>query len=159
MSLPKRIQNHEAHCLRAVTTRVYRDPVTALPVARDCGTATSLAVFQRTTKRPQISSGDRILWSWFSRCWSGWRDAMFFVQTETMIAWQGKRFRDHWAKLSRHGRPGRPQVPKEIRVLIRKMSEANTSWGLPHWQHPARLPGPCCGVERASSETNLDPLF
>jgi hypothetical protein len=25
-----------------------------------------LAVYQRTTKRPQISSGDRILWSWLS---------------------------------------------------------------------------------------------
>jgi hypothetical protein len=35
-----------------------------------------LAVCQRTTKRPQISSGDRILWSWLLRHWSGWRDAL-----------------------------------------------------------------------------------
>lgn len=27
--LPMMIQNHEAHCLCAVTTCVYRDPVTA----------------------------------------------------------------------------------------------------------------------------------
>ncbi|MEN8107360.1 MAG: hypothetical protein ABFS22_05070 [Pseudomonadota bacterium] len=54
-----------------------------------------------------------------------------FVQTGTVIAWQCKRFRDHWAKLSKHGRPGRPQVPKEIRALIRKMSEANISCGSP----------------------------
>ena len=40
-----------------------------------------LAVYQRVTKRPQISSGDRILWSWLSRHWSGWRDALVFVQT------------------------------------------------------------------------------
>jgi len=39
--------------------------------------------------------------------------------------------RDHWAKLSKHGRPGRPQLLKEIRALIRKVSEANTSWGYP----------------------------
>jgi hypothetical protein len=38
-------------------------------------------VYRRTTKRPQISSGDRILWSWLSRRWTGWRDALFFVQT------------------------------------------------------------------------------
>jgi len=88
-----------------------------------------LAVYQRTTKRPQISSGDRILWSWLASRWSGWRDALVFVQTGTVIAWQRKRFRDHWAKLSRHGKPGRPPVPKEIRALIRKMSEANISWG------------------------------
>ena len=89
------------------------------------------AVYQRTTKRLQLSTGERILWSWLSCRWSGWRDALVFVQTGTVIAWQRKRFRDHWAKLSKHGRPGRPQIPKEVRALIRKMSEANTSWGSP----------------------------
>jgi transposase InsO family protein len=48
-----------------------------------------------------------------------------------VIAWQHKRFRDHWTKLSKHGRPGRPPVSKEIRALIRKMSEANIGWGSP----------------------------
>ena len=28
-----------------------------------------IAVYQRVTKRPQISSGDRILWSWLSYRW------------------------------------------------------------------------------------------
>jgi hypothetical protein len=90
-----------------------------------------LAVYQKTTKRPQIGSGDRIFWSWLSRRWTGWRKALVFVQTGTVIAWQRKRFRDHWANLSKHGKPGRPQVPIEIRALIRKMSEANVSWGSP----------------------------
>ena len=90
-----------------------------------------LAVYQRTTKRPQISSGDRTLWSWFSRCWSGWRDALVIVQTGTVIGWQRKRFRDHWAKLSKHGRPGRLTISKEIKALIRKLSEANVGWGSP----------------------------
>jgi len=39
-------------------------------------------------KRPQIGSGDRILWPWLSRHWSGWQDALVFVQTGTVIAWQ-----------------------------------------------------------------------
>jgi len=90
-----------------------------------------LAVYQRTTKRPQISSGDRILWSWLSRRWSGWRDALVFVQTGTVIAWQRKCFRDHWAKLSKHGRPGRATVSNEIKLLIRKLSEANIGWDSP----------------------------
>ena len=90
-----------------------------------------LAVYQRTAKRPQIRSGDRLLWSWLSRRWPGWRDALVFVQTGTVIAWQRKRFREHWANLSRHDKTGRPPVPKEIRELIRKMSEANVSWGSP----------------------------
>ena len=105
------------------------------------------AVYQRTTKPPQIGSGDRILWSWLSRYWSGWQDALVLVQTVTVIAWQRKRFRDHWAKLSKHGRPGRPQEPEEIRALIRKMSAANISWG------SARIVGELrkLGVEVAKS--------
>ncbi len=90
-----------------------------------------LNVYQRTTKRPRINPGDRILWSWISRHWSRWRGALVFVQTGTVIAWQRKRFSDHWAKLSKHDRLGRPPVSKEIRSLIRKMSEANISWGSP----------------------------
>ena len=48
-----------------------------------------------------------------------------------MLAWQRKRFRDHWTKLRRQGWPGRPPVSKEIRVLIRRMSAANVGWGSP----------------------------
>ena len=90
-----------------------------------------LTVYQRTTKRPRISTGDRILWSWLSRDWSGWRNDLVIVQPRTVIAWQRKRFRNHWTKLSKQGRPGRPPVSKEIRALIRKMSQANTGWGSP----------------------------
>jgi putative transposase len=90
-----------------------------------------LTVYQRTTQRPRINPGDRIFWSWLSRHWSGWRNALVIVQTGTVIAWQRKRFRDHWAKLSKQGRPGRPPIPKEISTLIRKVSAANIGWGLP----------------------------
>ena len=54
-----------------------------------------------------------------------------FVQAGTVVAWQHKRFRDHWAKLCQHGRPGRPPISIEIKALIRKMSAANTGWGSP----------------------------
>ena len=90
-----------------------------------------LTVYQRTTKRPRINPGDRIFWSWLSRRWSGWRGALVFVQTRTVLAWQRKRFRDHWTKLSKRDRYGRPPVSKEIRALIRKMSAANVGWGSP----------------------------
>jgi hypothetical protein len=38
-----------------------------------------LTVYQRTAKRPRINPGDRVLWSWIARRWSGWRDALVFV--------------------------------------------------------------------------------
>jgi hypothetical protein len=53
------------------------------------------------------------------------------VQPRTVISWQRKRFRDHWTRLSRQGRRGRPPVAQEIRDLIRKISATNPTWGSP----------------------------
>ena len=90
-----------------------------------------LAIYQRTVKRPRIRPEDRILWSWLSRRWARWREVLVFVQPETVIAWQRKRFRDHWTRLSRAGKLGRPRISEEIRELIRTISGANPLWGTP----------------------------
>jgi transposase InsO family protein len=90
-----------------------------------------LAVYQRTVKRPIIRPEDRILWSWLSRCWARWRDVLVFVRPATVIAWQRKRFRDHWARLSGARKPGRPRISEEVRELIRTISSANPLWGTP----------------------------
>ena len=90
-----------------------------------------VAIYQRTVNRPIIRPEDRILWSWLSRRWAGWREVLVFVQSETVIAWQRKRFRDHWVRLSGAGKPGRPAISEEIRELIRKISGANPLWGTP----------------------------
>ena len=90
-----------------------------------------LTIYQRTVKRPRIGSGDRIFWSWLSRRWAGWREALVFVEPATVIAWQRKRFRAHWSRMSRAGKRGRPPISTEVRELIRKMSGANPLWGTP----------------------------
>jgi hypothetical protein len=63
--------------------------------------------------------------------WTGWRQHLFFVKPNTIIAWQRKRFRDHWRRLSQAGQPGRPPIAKEIRDLFRRLSRANPTWGSP----------------------------
>ena len=40
-------------------------------------------------------------------------------------------FRLYWRWKSRTGRPGRPAIQKEVRDLIRNMSQANPLWGAP----------------------------
>jgi putative transposase len=90
-----------------------------------------LAIYQRSAKRPRLRPGDRVLWSWLARFWSGWRDALVIVQPATVIAWQRRRFRDHWRRFSQSGKPGRPTVAKEVRDLIRRLSSANSLWGSP----------------------------
>jgi transposase InsO family protein len=54
-----------------------------------------------------------------------------FVQPRTVIAWQRKRFRAHWRRLSQQGIPGRPAIAKEVRALIRDMWRSNPTWGAP----------------------------
>ena len=90
-----------------------------------------LAVLQRTVKRPTLTPADRILWSWVSRIWPDWKKYLVIVQPGTVIAWRRRKFREHWTKLSRNGKPGRPPVSQEIRDLIREMSRANPLWGSP----------------------------
>ena len=90
-----------------------------------------LAIYQCTVKRPSIRPADRILWCWLSRRWARWREVLVFVQPETVIAWQRKRFRDHWTRMGRAGKPGRPLISEEIREIIRKVSGANPLWGTP----------------------------
>ena len=89
-----------------------------------------LAVYQRRHELARTKIADRLLWAWLSRAWAGWRDALVFVQPSTVIAWQRRRFRDHWSRLSRRA-PGRPAVAKAVRDLIHEMSSANPRWGSP----------------------------
>jgi putative transposase len=56
---------------------------------------------------------------------------LFIVQPRAVIAWRRRKFREHWTKLTRAGRAGRPTVAMEVRQLIRKMSMANPLWGAP----------------------------
>src|SRR5882724_8636528 len=73
-----------------------------------------LAVYKRTVSRPKLRWSDRFFWRWSSRVWTGWRNALVIVAPDTVLRWQRRRFREHWAKLS--GRPtvGRPPVHAEI---------------------------------------------
>jgi transposase InsO family protein len=90
-----------------------------------------VSVYKRTVLRPRLCPSDRLFWSWLSRLWLGWQDALQFVQPRTVIAWQKKRFRAYWRRLSQHSQPGRPSIAKEVRDLIQDMSQANPTWGSP----------------------------
>jgi len=90
-----------------------------------------LGVLGRSVKRPKLTAADRLLWTWLCEVWSGWRSALIVVKPETVIAWHRKGFRLFWTWKVRHGQPGRPTVPKDVRELIRKMSRENPLWGAP----------------------------
>ncbi len=45
-----------------------------------------LGIYRRTCRRPRIRARERMLWSWLSRVWSGWRETIVIVRPETVIA-------------------------------------------------------------------------
>ena len=49
----------------------------------------------------------------------------------TVIAWQQKRLRAYGRRFSQGGKPGLPTVSEELRELIRRISQANPTWGSP----------------------------
>ncbi|MBU0608421.1 MAG: integrase core domain-containing protein [Armatimonadetes bacterium] len=90
-----------------------------------------LTVYQRTSTKPRLKPTDGLVGVGLSQVWSGWREALVFVQPATVIRWQRRRFREHWTRLSRRGKSGRPATAPEIIQLIRRMSQANLGWGAP----------------------------
>src|SRR5437016_4335376 len=90
-----------------------------------------LAVLQRhAPRRLCLKRSDRLLWILLARFWSSWRSSLQIVQPATVLRWQRRAFVWYWARKSRRA-PGRPEVSREIRDLIRNMSQANPLWGAP----------------------------
>jgi hypothetical protein len=91
-----------------------------------------IGVLQRSVKRPKLSPADRFLWAWLSSIWNGWESRVSIVKVATVIGWHRKGFGMFWSWKIRHGKLGRPAVPKEVRALIRLLSRENPLWGAPH---------------------------
>jgi len=91
-----------------------------------------IGVLQRSVKRPKLTAADRFLWAWLSSVWTGWESRVSIIRVATVIGWQRKGFGLFWRWKIRHGNPGRPKVPTEIRELIRTLSRENLLWGAPH---------------------------
>src|SRR2546428_12533876 len=70
-----------------------------------------IAVLQRKTPKPKLTSADRRLWVWPSRSWFRWRSALVVVKPDTVINWHRRGFRWYWTWKVRHGKAGRPGVP------------------------------------------------
>ena len=82
-----------------------------------------VAVYKQSVSRPKLQPSDRWLWACLSRLWPGWRDALEFVQPRTVLAWQKKRFRDYWRRLSQSGKPGRTPTSKEVRERNQRLAQ------------------------------------
>ena len=55
-----------------------------------------------------------------------WRSALVVVQPATPIRWHRAGWKLLWRVKSR---PGRPPIPRDLRMLIRRMADENPLWG------------------------------
>ena len=136
-------------CLRWLSSTVC---TTAAVRLENLALRHQIAVYQQSIARPKLQPIDRLFWAWFSRLWAGWQQALEFVQPRTVLAWQRKRFRDHWRELSQRPKLGRPALSKEVRDLIQDMWRSNPTWGSPRGNRNRRCGSPVQYTEDPESD-------
>lgn len=80
---------------------------------------------ERGVKPRRIDAATRISLAMLSRLFE-WRHALVVVKPKTLIRWHRAGWRLFWGWKSR---PGRPRIPVELRLLIRRMARDNPIWG------------------------------
>ena len=100
-----------------------------------------LAILKQKTKLPRLHPRNRVFWVWLSKLWPKWRSVLVIVQPATVVRWHRKGFKLYWRWKSRAKKPGRPQVWREIRGLVRRMCRENPTWGAPRIHSELKLLG------------------
>ena len=90
-----------------------------------------LLVLRRSAPpRLRLRTTDRLIFVWLYRLFPSLLGAAIIFKPETLVRWHRSGFRLYWRWKSRR-RVGRPQVPSEIRDLVRTISQDNPLWGAP----------------------------
>jgi hypothetical protein len=111
---------------------------------------------QRAPRRLYLTWADRALFVWLYRGFPRILDAITILRPETIVRWHRKGFSAFWRWKSRP-LGGRPQIDKEVRDLIRRMSFENPLWGAP--PDIASVPGPSLDPEHGQiHRTSAGPL-
>ena len=85
-----------------------------------------LALYEeRQVKSSRATNATRIVMVWLSR-WFDWRLALRIVKPDTFTGWHRQGFRLFWRWKSKLGRP---TLPKDLQILIRRMAQENPTWG------------------------------
>jgi len=87
-----------------------------------------LAVLRQRPGRTQLFSIHRLFWVWLHRLWPRFLKVIVVVKPATVIQWHRQAFRLYWRCRSKSGRRS---INREVRDLIRQMSNANPLWGAP----------------------------
>lgn len=81
-------------------------------------------------RRFRLGCVDRLLLIWMVRLWPNLLGVVQVVRPETVVRWHRAGFRAFWRWRSRN-RAGRPNIDRDLRDLIQRMSQENPLWGAP----------------------------
>ena len=89
----------------------------------------NIALRRRPARLP-LRGSDRALLVWMTRLWPSLLGMVQVVEPATILRWHRAGFRSYWRWKSRK-RAGRPRIDRDLRDLIRRMSQENPLWGAP----------------------------
>jgi hypothetical protein len=92
-----------------------------------------LAVLQRRTPQPRMSSADRALIAALARLLPVRRLGRILTPS-TIPRWHRQIIARHWT--TQPARPGRPAIPAGVRALVLRLATENPTWG--YRRHPRR---------------------
>lgn len=95
----------------------------------------------RGSRRLRVGVWDRAFWVLLSQGWPHWKEALAIVQPATVIHWHREGFRRFWRRKSQPGCLGRPGLDREVVSLIRRMAQANVTWGAPRIRNELAMVG------------------
>jgi transposase InsO family protein len=85
---------------------------------------------RRVQGRVRLTNNDRWFFIQLYRCFPSILKVLTIIRPETLVHWHRAGFRCYWCWKSRP-LGGRPQIERELRLLIRRMSVENPLWGAP----------------------------
>ena len=85
-----------------------------------------LSVLRRQTRRPQLTTTDRVFLIAASRLLPRSRWQSFLVKPTTLLRWHRQMVARRWTYPSRRGRP---PIGNEIRELVLRLARENPRWG------------------------------
>jgi hypothetical protein len=89
-----------------------------------------IVLSRKSQSRMRLRNIDRLIVVWQYRFFPSILNVIIVVKPETVIRWHRRGFRAYWRWKSRR-RGGRRKIDREIRELIRQMSNENPLWGAP----------------------------
>jgi hypothetical protein len=119
-------------CLWGLLTRFLRSRHSLL--LENLALRQQLTALKRKYPKPRLRTIDKLFWVLALRFWPAWKRCLLIVTPETVVRWHRAGSRLYWSLISKVRKCGRKRIAKQVRELIFRMVEENSTWGAPRIQ-------------------------